>query len=226
MQPIPDELWTNVFHFLRSPDLCAPCFTSKTFLDAACHIINNRISDSTNWWRHSKQLPVHSKDIIQWWLSNIREPTKAEVMGVIQRDDVEAINLLGWNDEHLSSRHRLLNSEDDRIEYIWSWRDILEEATIRGSKKTISMLHEMEDKIDRHEPWMHSSGRFGGTGNLELIRWALGDAVEGLPSFDWRDLNPDQLSSLARKASKNGHRHVIDWLKERGSIDTMIGTAM
>ncbi|PRP82941.1 hypothetical protein PROFUN_06718 [Planoprotostelium fungivorum] len=225
MQHIPDELWTNVFDFLPTPDLCSPCFTSTTFLDAARHIINNRISDSSNWWRHRKQLPVHSKDVIQWWLSTIREPTRLEVMEVIQRDVVEALHLLGWSDEHLSSRHRLLTREDED-ERGWCWKDILEEATIRGSKKTISILHAREETIDDEEQWLSSSDRLGRTGNLEMIRWALNDAVDGLPNFDWCDLDPDQLHSLAWEASKSGHSHVIVWLKQRGLIDEEIGTAM
>ncbi|PRP85503.1 hypothetical protein PROFUN_06872 [Planoprotostelium fungivorum] len=126
MLHIPDELWIDVFIFLPA----SACFTSRTFLDAARHIIS-RMSDS-NWWRHRKQLPVGNKDVIQWWLSNIREPTRLEVFEAIQRGDAEAIDLLGWDDEKLSLRHQLLIRKDEQ-EPDWCWEDILREAAIRGS---------------------------------------------------------------------------------------------
>ncbi|PRP87617.1 hypothetical protein PROFUN_04644 [Planoprotostelium fungivorum] len=178
MQYIPDELWIDIFNFLPTPDLCAPCFTSEAFLDAARHIINNRILDSINWWRHIKQLPLHSRDVIQWWLYNIREPTSVEL-----------------------------------ITHQWSWNraDILDEALIRGSKKTINNLCANGDPF-----LMASSGRLGRTGNLEMIRWALNDPNRTA-------LNHHQLGSLASEASGSGHSHVIAWLKQRGLINDLIG---
>ncbi|PRP80356.1 hypothetical protein PROFUN_11925 [Planoprotostelium fungivorum] len=128
---LPDDLWVEVFSFLPLADLCAPCFTSITLRDAVCHLIHSRLLYPTYWWRHRKQLPIHNMEIAEWWLSNVREPTKLEVLAAARTDQVELVDLLGWDDTHLSARHR--NLVRPQLEYpAWNWADIL---SSRGPRK-------------------------------------------------------------------------------------------
>ncbi|PRP75297.1 hypothetical protein PROFUN_15797 [Planoprotostelium fungivorum] len=68
--------------------------------------------------------------------NSCQEPTKLEVLAAARTDQVELVDLLGWDDTHLSARHRnLTRSRSDRS--TWQWADILRAAMAEGSKRII-----------------------------------------------------------------------------------------
>ncbi|PRP84095.1 hypothetical protein PROFUN_04086 [Planoprotostelium fungivorum] len=197
-------------------DFCPSDF--PTLRDAASKTINSRIPYHRRWWRHKKQLPAYSREVVQWWMSNIREPTWEEARDAAQRDDVDMIDLIGWDNSQTSIRHRHLSKPG------WSSATLLLEAIAKGSRQTIIACHRREDisqcfsaqSFELMQLWQ----KLGEEGNLDMMRWICNEqAVDGLPFIVW----PDHVScgsyDCVRDAAKAGHRHVIHWLKERGDID-------
>ncbi|PRP78482.1 hypothetical protein PROFUN_13659 [Planoprotostelium fungivorum] len=217
MQPLPSDLWTEVFSFLPTSDLCVPCFTSKTLRDVAHKIINSRDPNYHHWWRHKKQLPTHDRDLIKWWMVNIREPVWEEARAAALQDDVSTLDLLGWDDSQLSPRHRNL------CELNWRREMVLMEALVKGNKRTINACHQKEDisRVSTVECllWLNVWPRLGEEGNLEVIQWLHNEqSIEGLPSVTWPNIISWSASGCLRPAAKAGHKHVISWFKERGDI--------
>ncbi|PRP77111.1 hypothetical protein PROFUN_12966 [Planoprotostelium fungivorum] len=193
MQPLPSDLWPDVFSFLPTPDLCVSCFTSKTLRDAAHKTINSRIPNHSNWWRHKKQLPAYSREVVTWWMNNVREPTWKEARDAAQRDDVDMVDLIGWDNTRTSPRHRHL------FKPRWNRAMLLVEAMAKGNKRMINAGHQKGD-ISQYSSFVASKvdvwQKLGEEGNLEDF------------SRGWYD--------CVRNAAKAGHKHVILWLKERG----------
>ncbi|PRP79585.1 hypothetical protein PROFUN_12846 [Planoprotostelium fungivorum] len=219
-QLLPSDLWTDVFSFLPTPDLCVPCFTSKALRDAAVKTINSRLPNHRNWWRHKKQLPAYSRELVTWWISNIREPTWQEARDAAQRDDVDVIDLIGWDNTHASPRHRHLSRPG------WCRSTLLLEAIASGSKRMINACHQRGDisqtfsTADQCFEPMQLWRKLGEEGNLDMMRWICNEqTVDGLPSVTWPEHVSGGSHSCMRSAAKAGHVHVILWLKGRGDID-------
>ncbi|PRP80996.1 hypothetical protein PROFUN_11148, partial [Planoprotostelium fungivorum] len=210
VQPLPADVWTEVFSFLPTSDLCVPCFTSKTLRDVAHKIINSRDPNHRHWWRYKKQLPTHNREI----------PVYEESRDAAHRDDLDVLDLLGWDNSQASPRHRNLCQPG------WRREMILVEALAKGSKRTINACHQKEDISGAPSVkalWLNVWPRLGEEGNLEVIQWLHNEqSIEGLPSVTW----PESISKYAYvclvHAAKAGHKHVINWFKERGDIDERI----
>ncbi|PRP87413.1 hypothetical protein PROFUN_00624 [Planoprotostelium fungivorum] len=232
VQQIPPDVWTGILSFLPTPDLCISCFTSKTLRDSACHLLDSRASISSLWWRHQKLLPVHNVEIVKWWQSTIREATKQEVIEAVRGDHEEVLDLLGWDDRHLSPHHRLLTRSCQDIPE-WNWMDILFEAIVKGSKRVITACHRKKkmdhSKLSTSQHCRSLSEPLGIEGNLEMIQWicGMGD-VDGLSAdiLDPKFWYPFDLRPSGNKLAQHGHRHVIAWLNQVGKIDKAIGSAM
>ncbi|PRP76819.1 hypothetical protein PROFUN_14859 [Planoprotostelium fungivorum] len=168
-QPLPPDLWTEVFSFLPTSDLCVPCFTSKTLRDVAHKIFNSRDPNYHHWWRQKKQLPIYNVEMSHWWKVNIREPVWERARAAALQDDISTLDLLGWDDTQLSPRHRNL------CELNWRREMILMEALVKGNKRTINACHQKEDisGVSTVECllWLNVWPRLGEEGNLEMIRW-------------------------------------------------------
>ncbi|PRP83682.1 hypothetical protein PROFUN_03837 [Planoprotostelium fungivorum] len=149
-------------------------------------------------------------------MTNIREPVWEEVCDAAHRDDVDMLDLLGWDHTQASSRHLCRPG--------WKRQQILLEALVKGSKRTINAYQQKEDisgapSVD-YLSREKISQRLGEEGNLEMIQWIHTEqTVEGLPSVTWSYLSSEDTNGCLRCAAKAGHKHVISWFKERGSID-------
>ncbi|PRP75275.1 hypothetical protein PROFUN_15823 [Planoprotostelium fungivorum] len=214
VQQIPPDVWTGILSFLPTPDLCISCFTSKTLRDSACHLLDSRASISSLWWRHQKLLPVHNVEIVKWWQSTIREATKQEVIEAVRGDHEEVLDLLGWDDRHLSPHHRLLTRSCQDIPE-WNWMDILFEAIVKGSKRVITACHRKKkmdhSKLSTSQHCRSLSEPLGIEGNLEMIQWICGmGQVDGLSAdiLDPKFWYPFDLRPSGHKLAQHGHRHV------------------
>ncbi|PRP80368.1 hypothetical protein PROFUN_11937 [Planoprotostelium fungivorum] len=216
---LPTDLWTDILSFLSLPDLCAPCFSSKALCEAARRVIDSSILESSNWWRHKKTLPVANIEIVKWWMSNIRGPTKGEVLEAARRDQLEVIDLMGWDNTQIRSSDHT-HPFVQRKTSPWNWGDILTESIGRGSKRTIvACLNRGEHITDEQSARIFK--RVGKEGNLEMLRWMHeGKEVEGLPlAPPGLRLGSYLFYLLARSCARRGHRHVILWLKEIGQLE-------
>ncbi|PRP85054.1 hypothetical protein PROFUN_07238 [Planoprotostelium fungivorum] len=217
---VPSDVWTDILKYLPTSELCAPCFTSKSLRDSVCRLIDSGPSCNSHWWRHRKQLPVDNEEVVQWWLRELREPTREEVVEAARRDNVKVLDVLGWDDTHLSPRHRAIirGYWSDKLTPSWNWKDILEAALSKGSKKTISAC------IKRGHPTTEESDSYvfykslGVRGDLEIIRWVLeGHEVEGLSPLQWPSTGESN-SLMYCELGYHGHTHVITWLKQTNKL--------
>ncbi|PRP73324.1 hypothetical protein PROFUN_16844 [Planoprotostelium fungivorum] len=210
--PLPD-LWTGVFSFLSTPDLCVPCFTSVTLRDAAVRQLNTRFRDSAQWWKRRKELPTHSEEVVKWWLSTIREPTVEEVMAVVRRDQLELLELLGWDDTPLTS------------------------SPTFHSKRILSACHERGDIITVTLPeavrHCNRSLLFSGEENLELVQWLVAERdVEGLPSLTWPSSSSSTTFILeyirfeGKRYAEYGYKDTLTWLMQRVPMDDRFGSGL
>ncbi|PRP76811.1 hypothetical protein PROFUN_14851, partial [Planoprotostelium fungivorum] len=189
-----------------------------TLRDAAHKTINSRDPNHRHWWRHKKQLPIHNREVVRWWMANVRESVWEEARDAAQRDDVDVLDLLGWDDTQLSPRHRNLCRPG------WRRESILLEALVKGSKRTINAYHQSGDIsgvpavecLSKMNLWP----RLGEEGNLKMIQWLYNQqSIGGLPSVTWPNRILGGSYLCLRPAAKAGHKHVISWFKERGDID-------
>ncbi|PRP87415.1 hypothetical protein PROFUN_00626 [Planoprotostelium fungivorum] len=213
MEDLSSDLWTGVLSFLSTPELCVPCFTSKSLRDAACHLLDSRVRNISHWWYRRKVLPVEDRQVVEWWLSNVRDPTKSEVREAARRDDLETINLLGWDNTRYSTHKRDVSGFNDDC-HSWDWQDILAESIAYGCKRLINACHK------RGDPMLYelSFVRVCEEGNLEMIQWMLNNKeVEGLPSINNLSASFNSVN-MVRKLGKRGHREVIYWLLESGFV--------
>ncbi|PRP81000.1 hypothetical protein PROFUN_11152 [Planoprotostelium fungivorum] len=215
---IPSDVWTDILKYLPISELCAPCFTSKSLRDSACRLIDSGLSWSSHWWRSNKQLPVDNEEVVQWWLRELREPTREEVVEAARRDNVKVLDVLGWDDTHLSPRHRAIIRWNNHTPS-WNWNDILEAALSKGSKKTISAC------IERGHPNTEGLGIYvfykllSIRGDLEIIRWVLeGHEVEGLSPLQWPNTGRSPFI-MYPELGYHGHTHVVTWLIQNNKLE-------
>lgn len=227
MALIPLDLWTDIFSYLSPSDLCAPCFTSKTLQEAARRVIDSSILESSNWWRHSKRLPINSTAVVQWWTVWVRQPLKTEALAAARNDVVHIIDLLGWDDSQLSPRHKQITRRP-KDNPAWDWKDILIEAIVAGSKKIITACLNRREAAPLQTSTICTTSfyRASEEGNLEMIRWLCDEDIEGLPSVPWPPELYVEMSGLAYQSAKGGHVHVMAWMKHRGHIDDEIAGQM
>ncbi|PRP80361.1 hypothetical protein PROFUN_11930 [Planoprotostelium fungivorum] len=200
-QHLPDDLWIDIFSFLPLADLCAPCFTSTTLRDAVCHLIHSRLPYPTYWWRHRKQLPVHNMEIAEWWLSNVREPTKLEVLAAARIDQLELIDLFGWDDTHLSLDIKIWQDLDSNVQ-----------SMAQGSKRIITACHKRGHLIHQNRSLLHIPV---GERPLDMVRWIFELPVEGLPSVD-DFFNIMDTARVCFDLASSGQKDTIMMLKQQG----------
>ncbi|PRP86014.1 hypothetical protein PROFUN_05785 [Planoprotostelium fungivorum] len=236
MQQLPSDLWREVFSFLSTPDLCVPCFISSTLRDAAVSNLNTRFTDSIQWWKRRKQLPTYNQEIVKWWLSAIRQTSKGEVLEATSRDQLEIVELLGWDDAGLSLRDQLLLAKEVDIlpkKVEWGLVNILIKAITHGSKRIITACHQREDitktlagfglkKLILNDAFVREEE------NLEMIQWLSSEGdIEGLPSVTWP---PTTISFLmntrGNRFATRGHRDTLTWLFQRITVDDILGSKL
>ncbi|PRP85025.1 hypothetical protein PROFUN_07313 [Planoprotostelium fungivorum] len=232
MQQLPSDLWREVFSFLSTPDLCVPCFISSTLRDAAVSNLNTRFTDSIQWWKRRKQLPTYNQEIVKWWLSAIRQTSKGEVLEATSRDQLEIVELLGWDNAGLPLRDQLLLGKEVEIlpkKVGWSPVDILTKAIIHESKRIITACHQREDitetlsgfglkKLIRKDAFVREEE------NLEMIQWLSNERdIEGLPSVTWPPTTVSFLMySKGNRFASRGHRDTLTWLFQRTTVDDIL----
>ncbi|PRP83544.1 hypothetical protein PROFUN_04418 [Planoprotostelium fungivorum] len=219
-QHLPDDLWIDIFSFLPLADLCAPCFTSTTLRDAVCHLIHSRLLYPTYWWRHRKQLPVHNMEIAEWWLSNVREPTELEVLAAARTNQVELVDLLGWDDTHLSARHRNLTRFQPGLSW-WDWSDILP----WGSKRIITACLKRGHLTGENRTLFDCTPLLEKERPLDIVRWIFQMPVEDLPSID-NFFTVRYQRFIAYELAWSGQKEAITMLKQQELIDPWLGNLM
>ncbi|PRP85322.1 hypothetical protein PROFUN_06924 [Planoprotostelium fungivorum] len=230
MQQLPIDLWNNIFSFLPTLDLCAPCFTSKILRDAACRTLDSHNTDIIHWHRYRKQLPTHNMEVVKWWRIAVREPTREEVMEATRSDQLDVVELLGWDDTELSLRHRTI-TRTHLCAPAWCAGDILFMAVANGSKKIITAVHERKNVVEAlneglSNPYCMYNPLFGEEEDLEMMQWLCNEHVEGLPSVQWPVRLFEKIYSVGFRLAERGHRRVIAKLMQRIKMDDVKGSNM
>ncbi|PRP73957.1 hypothetical protein PROFUN_08150 [Planoprotostelium fungivorum] len=150
-------------------------------------------------------LPVHNVDIVRWWMDTIRSPTQAEVKEAARTDQLEVIELLGWDDTGYSHYHRLmlhLDVKGRRPFTGWNSLYILSNACDSPSSQRV-----IDACLQRYE-FLQCISRGG---HLDIIKklFSLKNVVH--PNIVWRD--------VLEGAVQRGRRDIISWVKHQRQDD-------